>query len=114
MDLIVTKIKEVQHTYGKDAFGVYSGSSMTNEKCYLVGKFARIGLGTKNIDYNGRFCMSSAAVGFNQSVGIDRGATNPWSDIKFADALLVAGSNTAECHPLSMPYVWGLEIEGLS
>ncbi|MEK3993134.1 formate dehydrogenase subunit alpha [Robertmurraya sp. FSL R5-0851] len=112
MSLIASKIKEIQEKHGKDAFGVYSGSSMTNEKCYLMGKFARIGLGTKNIDYNGRYCMSSASVGFNQSVGIDRGATNPWSDIKSADVLLIAGSNTAECHPLSMPYVWGARDNG--
>lgn len=112
LELVVSKIKEIQTKHGKDAFGIYSGSSMTNEKCYLVGKFARIGLGTKNIDYNGRYCMSSAAVGFNQSVGIDRGSTNPWSDIKFADVLLIAGSNTAECHPLSMPYIWGARDRG--
>lgn len=112
MELIVSKIQEVQAQYGKDAVGVYSGSSMTNEKCYLMGKFARIGLGTKNIDYNGRYCMSSASFGFNQSVGIDRGSTNPWSDIKSADVLLLAGSNTAECHPLSMPYIWGARDNG--
>jgi len=112
LDLIVSKIQEIQGKYGKDAFGIYSGSSMTNEKCYLMGKFARIGLGTKNIDYNGRYCMSSASVGFNQSLGIDRGGTNPWSDIKFADVLLIAGSNTAECHPLSMPYIWGARDRG--
>jgi assimilatory nitrate reductase catalytic subunit len=112
MDLIVSKIQDIQGKYGKDAFGIYSGSSMTNEKCYLMGKFARIGLGTKNIDYNGRYCMSSASVGFNQSIGIDRGSTNPWSDIKFADVLLIAGSNTAECHPLSMPYIWGARDRG--
>lgn len=112
LDLIAAKMKLIQAEHGKDAFAIYSGSSMTNEKCYVIGKFARIGLGTKNIDYNGRYCMSSAAVGFNQSVGIDRGSTNPWSDIKSADVLLIAGSNTAECHPLSMPYVWGARDRG--
>lgn len=112
MDFIVGKIKDIQSKYGKDAVSVYSGSSMTNEKCYMVGKFARIGLGTKNIDYNGRYCMSSASVGFNQTLGIDRGSTNPWSDIRSADVLLIAGSNTAECHPLSMPYIWGARDRG--
>lgn len=111
-DLIVSKIIELQQKHGKDTIGLYSGSSMTNEKCYIMGKFARIGLGTKHIDYNGRYCMSSAATGFNQTVGIDRGSTGPWSDIKFADVLLIAGSNTAECHPLSMPYVWGARDRG--
>lgn len=111
-DLIVSRIKGLQAQYGKDSIGIYSGSSMTNEKCYIMGKFARIGLGTRYIDYNGRYCMSSAATGFNQSVGIDRGSTGPWSDIKFADVLLIAGSNTAECHPLSMPYIWGARDRG--
>lgn len=45
-DLIVSKIKELQAKYGKDSIGIYSGSSMTNEKCYIMGKFARIGLDT--------------------------------------------------------------------
>jgi assimilatory nitrate reductase catalytic subunit len=112
LDYIVDKIKAIQAEHGKDAVGIYSGSSMTNEKCYIMGKFARIGLGTKHIDYNGRYCMSAAATGFNQSVGIDRGSTNPWSDIKFTDVLFIAGSNTAECHPLSMPYVWGARDRG--
>ncbi|WP_183601144.1 formate dehydrogenase subunit alpha [Paenibacillus phyllosphaerae] len=112
LDLVASKMREIQLQHGKDAFGIYSGSSMTNEKCYVMGKFARIGLGTKNIDYNGRYCMAAAATGFKQSLGMDRGSTNPWSDIKFADVLLIAGSNTAECHPLSMPYVWGARDRG--
>ncbi|MEI5906301.1 formate dehydrogenase subunit alpha [Bacillus spongiae] len=112
LDLITSKFLDIQNKHGKNAVGLYSGSSMTNEKCYLMGKFARIGLGTKNIDYNGRYCMSSASVAFNQSVGIDRGSTNPWSDIKEADVLVIAGSNTAECHPLSMPYIWGARDRG--
>jgi len=112
LDLIAGKIKELQARHGKDSIAIYSGSSMTNEKCYIMGKFARIGLGTRYIDYNGRYCMAAAATGFNQTVGIDRGSTGPWSDIKFADVLLIAGSNTAECHPLSMPYVWGARDRG--
>ena len=47
--------------HGRDAVGVFGGGSLTNEKAYLLGKFARVALGTANIDYNGRFCMSSAA-----------------------------------------------------
>jgi anaerobic selenocysteine-containing dehydrogenase len=29
-----------------------------------IGKFARVALRTSSIDYNGRFCMSSAAIPF--------------------------------------------------
>ena len=34
-----------------------SGASLTTEKTYLMGKFARVCLGTRYIDYNGRLCM---------------------------------------------------------
>ncbi|MGH8614437.1 MAG: molybdopterin oxidoreductase family protein, partial [Gammaproteobacteria bacterium] len=51
-------LSNAQARYGKDAAGIFGGGSLTNEKSYLLGKFARVALGTANIDYNGRFCMS--------------------------------------------------------
>src|SRR5207247_9335761 len=44
LDLVVSKFKELQTKHGKDSIGVYSGSSLTTEKTYLMGKFARAGL----------------------------------------------------------------------
>ena len=111
-DLIAKKFAELQHEYGKDTLSVFSGVSMTNEKCYLTGKFARVALGTRYIDYNGRFCMSSAAGGFLRSFGVDRGSTLPWTDIHETDCLFIAGSNTAECHPTSMFRVWNVQERG--
>jgi assimilatory nitrate reductase catalytic subunit len=109
--LIVSKIREIQGTYGKDAFAVYSGSSLTTEKTYLMGKFARVGLQTKHVDYNGRLCMVAAATANNKAFGIDR-AANPWSDILHTDCLLLTGTNTAECHPIMTSYVWRARDRG--
>ena len=75
-----------------------SGVSLTNEKSYLIGKFARLALQTANLDYNGRLCMVSAGAGNKKALGIDR-ASNPWSDIPLADVVFVAGANVAECAP---------------
>ncbi|TLS50446.1 nitrite reductase [Paenibacillus antri] len=112
LDRIVSRFKELQANYGKDSLSVFSGVSMTNEKCYLTGKFARVGLQTRYIDYNGRFCMSSAAAGFMRSFGVDRGSTVPWTDIPETDCLFVAGSNAAECHPTSMFRIWAVQERG--
>ena len=60
LDRVVAEIRRIQSAYGKDAFAMLSGVSLTNEKSYLVGKFARLALGTANLDYNGRLCMVSA------------------------------------------------------
>lgn len=105
-DVIERKFKEIQAKYGRDALSVYGGVSMTNEKCYLVGKYARVGLQTKHIDYNGRYCMSSAAGGFNATLGMDRGSTLPWPDLMHSDCFFLSGSNTAECHPTSITWFW--------
>src|SRR5215470_14832038 len=105
LDLVVAKFKELQNQYGKDAIGVYSGSSLTTEKTYLMGKFARAGLGTRYVDYNGRLCMVSAASANNKAFGIDR-AANPWSDIPLAEVLLLAGANAAETFPVLNKFLW--------
>lgn len=105
LDLIASKFREIQEKYGKDAIGIYSGSSLTTEKTYLMGKFARVGLQTRYIDYNGRLCMVSAAAGNNKAFGIDR-AANPWADIPLAEVLILAGANCAETFPVLNKFLW--------
>ncbi|MGM0901711.1 MAG: assimilatory nitrate reductase catalytic subunit NasC [Bacillota bacterium] len=98
------KIFSVQEKYGKNGMSVYGSGALTNEKTYLLGKFSRVALETKYIDYNGRFCMSSAAGASNQAFGVDRGLTNPLSEIEDAECIVLAGTNVAECQPTMMPY----------
>ncbi|MFV0387426.1 MAG: molybdopterin oxidoreductase family protein [Pyrinomonadaceae bacterium] len=105
LDLVVSKIQTLQAEHGKDSFGVYSGSSLTTEKTYLMGKFARVALGTRYIDYNGRLCMVSAGAANYKSFGVDR-AANPWSDIPLAEVLIIAGANCAETFPILNKYLW--------
>ncbi len=105
LTLITNKFKEIQAKYGKDAIAVYSGSSLTTEKTYVMGKFARAGLGTRFIDYNGRLCMVSAGAGNNKAFGVDR-AANPWSDIPMAEVLILAGANCAETFPILNKFLW--------
>ncbi len=90
---------------------VLSGASLTTEKTYLMGKFARVCLKTSNIDYNGRLCMVSAGAGNKKAFGIDR-AANPWSDITKADVVWISGANVAECAPITTNYVWQAREHG--
>ncbi|MCK0471847.1 molybdopterin oxidoreductase family protein [Halalkalibacter sp. APA_J-10(15)] len=98
------KFTKIQEEFGTDAVSVYGGGSLTNEEAYLLGKFARVALKTKYIDYNGRFCMSAAASAANQAFGIDRGLTNRLDEIEQTDCIILAGTNIAECQPTIMPY----------
>jgi assimilatory nitrate reductase catalytic subunit len=102
---IVTAFQRVQGRYGRDAIGIFGGGSLTNEKAYLLGKFARVALGTSHIDYNGRFCMSSSAAAAQQAFGLDRGLPFPVADIAHSGVLLLLGSNIAETMPPLMQYI---------
>lgn len=106
-----TAIKSIQDKYGKDSFAFLGGASMTNEKAYLNGKFARVALQTKNIDYNGRLCMVSAGAANKAAFGIDR-AANPWSDIPDSKVIILAGTNLAECFPILTDHIWKARDNG--
>lgn len=113
LDYIVGRWKQIQAQYGKDAVAIYSGSSMTNEKCYIMGKFARVGLGTRHVDYNGRLCMSSAAVAYARAFGVDR-APLPMTDIPLTDCIMAVGVNVGECFPVMMQWIWRARDKGAS
>ena len=74
--LTARRLRDIQERYGRDAVAVYGGASLTTEKAYLLGKFARVALGTRHIDYNGRLCMVSAGVAYKLAFGVDR-SPNP-------------------------------------
>ncbi len=100
-----SEIRRIQSAYGNSAIGLLGGASLTTEKTYLLGKFARVCLRTPYIDYNGRLCMVSAGAANKKAFGIDR-TTNPWSDMVGTDVIWVAGSNVAECSPITTNYIW--------
>jgi len=108
---VAAEISRIQRTYGASAVAVLSGASLTTEKTYLMGKFARVCLRTPYIDYNGRLCMVSAGAANKKAFGIDR-AANPWSDLVGAEVIWVAGSNVAECAPITTTYLWQAREQG--
>ncbi len=97
--LVANNIERIQRDHGSNAFGVFGGGSLTNEVVYLLGKFARVALKTANIDYNGRFCMSSAAAGSRAVYGLDRGLPFPLEKLKAATCIVLWGVNLAETLP---------------
>ena len=99
LDWIAQVSSGSQQNYGPDSVGCFGGGGLTNEKAYQLGKFARVALGTSPIDYNGRFCMSSAAAAATRAFGIDRDVPFPLADIAAANVVLLAGANPADTMP---------------
>ncbi|WP_164121962.1 MULTISPECIES: molybdopterin oxidoreductase family protein [Sphingobacterium] len=111
MDKTVSEIKRIQSQYGNDAFAMLSGVSLTNEKSYMVGKFARTALKTKNLDYNGRLCMVSAGAGNKKAFGLDR-TSNNYSDLAHAEVIIVTGANVSETFPTLTYWLWQARDNG--
>lgn len=98
--------------HGPDAVGVFGGGGLTNEKAYALGKFARVVLSTSQIDYNGRFCMSSAAAAHQRAFGLDRGLPFPLEDIARTGCVILVGSNLAETMPPALRFLTELRENG--
>jgi assimilatory nitrate reductase catalytic subunit len=99
LDRVAEAFTGIRNEHGADAVGVFGSGALTNEKAYLLGKFARVALATPHVDYNGRYCMSSAAAAGNRAFGIDRGLPFPVGDIALARTVLMIGSNVVETLP---------------
>ena len=108
---VASEVGRIQSSYGAGAIGVLGGASLTTEKTYLLGKFARVCLKTPFIDYNGRLCMVSAGAANKKAFGVDR-TTNPWADMVGTEVIWVAGSNVAECSPITTNYIWQAREQG--
>jgi assimilatory nitrate reductase catalytic subunit len=109
---IAERVQRIQREHGPDSVAVFGGGGLTNEKAYALGKFARVALGTRFIDYNGRFCMSSAAAASNRAFGMDRGLGFPLADLGGADAVLILGSNVAITMPPLVQHLAGVRERG--
>ncbi|WP_327345882.1 molybdopterin oxidoreductase family protein [Streptomyces europaeiscabiei] len=112
LDRIAEGLTRTRTEHGPDACGVFGGGGLTNEKAYALGKFARVVLGTSQIDYNGRFCMSSAAAAGMKAFGLDRGLPFPLEDIPKTGCVVLVGSNLAETMPPALRYLTELKENG--
>lgn len=104
LDVAADGFLRIRQRAGPAANAVLTGASLTNEKAYLVGKFARLALRTPHVDPNGRLCMSSAGAAAVTAFGLDRAMT-PLTDVVDAEAVVVIGANLPDAYPLFMPHL---------
>ncbi|MBN3932490.1 molybdopterin oxidoreductase family protein [Streptomyces verrucosisporus] len=112
LDRVAAGLSDTRAAHGADAVGVFGGGGLTNEKAYALGKFARLVLGTSQIDYNGRFCMSSAAAALNRAFGLDRGLPFPLADVARTGCVILVGANPADTMPPALRYFTELRERG--
>jgi NADH-quinone oxidoreductase subunit G len=94
--LIGERLVEIRERDGAQAIGVFGSNRTTNEENYLLQKFARVVLGTNNIDHHrtADFPVFTAALGGKPE------ATASMRDVYSAPAILLIGNDPTEQHPL--------------
>src|SRR5205085_6699083 len=92
-------LERIVGRYGPDSVGVLGSARGTNEENYLAQKFARVVLGTNNVDCCARVCHAPTAAAMNATLGTGA-ATNSFDDIERANTILVCGANATENHPI--------------
>ena len=105
LDLVAERLQRIRLEHGPDAVAAFGSGALTNEKAYLLGKFVRVALRSRHIDYNGRYCMASAAAGQMRAFGIDRGMPFPLADVAETDTLVLWGANSADTMPPIMQWI---------
>jgi formate dehydrogenase major subunit len=99
IDAVARSLRETVERFGADAAGVFASARATNEDNYLLQKFARVVLGTNNVDGCARVCHAPSAAALNLMFGTGA-ATNSFDDIERASTILICGSNATENHPV--------------
>lgn len=96
---VAKRLQEVITKYGPDSVGILCSGKMLNEEDYLLQKFARVVVGTNNIDSCARLCHSPSEAAMKRMLGY--GAVSIWwPDLKQAEAVMVVGENPKYTHPV--------------
>ncbi|MCB0648765.1 MAG: molybdopterin-dependent oxidoreductase [Saprospiraceae bacterium] len=99
LDRTAMIFKKTIEEHGPESVAFYVSGQCLTEEYYIINKLMKGFIGSNNIDTNSRLCMSSAVVGYKDTVGEDAVPLS-YADIELADTFLVAGANPAWCHPI--------------
>lgn len=96
---IAAKFKAVINEHGPDAVAMYVSGQLLTEDYYVANKLMKGFIGSANIDTNSRLCMSSVVAAYKRAFGEDVMPCN-YDDLERAQLIVLAGTNTAWCHPV--------------
>lgn len=99
MDYAAQNLASIIARHGTDSVGMLGSARATNEENFVAQKFARLVLGTHNVDCCARVCHAPTAAAMKLMLGTGA-STNSFDDIEKAQTILVCGANPTENHPV--------------
>src|SRR5277367_1336739 len=97
LEEVARRLKQAHATHGPAAIGVIGSNHTTNEENYLLNRFARLNLGTNNLDHHrtADYAGLATALGANTLP-----AQATMADIYAANHILVIGNDPSQQNPL--------------
>lgn len=99
LNLVAKRFRDTIARHGPDSVAFYVSGQLLTEDYYVANKLMKGFIGSANIDTNSRLCMSSAVAAHTRAFGEDVVPAS-YEDLDTADLFILAGSNTAWCHPI--------------
>jgi NADH-quinone oxidoreductase subunit G len=96
VDYVGKRMREIRDSKGGQSIGVIGSNRTTNEENYLLQKFARVILGTNNVDHH----RTADYPAFARALAGKKNATATMRDVASAPAILLIGNDPTEQHPL--------------
>jgi NADH-quinone oxidoreductase subunit G len=94
---VARRLKQARDTHGASAMGVIGSNHLTNEENYLLNRFARINLGTNNIDHH----RTADYAGLAAVLGPRAKETSATiAEIYTAQTVLLIGNDVTQQNPL--------------
>ena len=100
LNLVAHTLLDTIEKHGKDSVAIYGSGQLLTEDYYVANKLMKGFIGSGNMDTNSRLCMSSSVAGHKRAFGADT-VPGCYADFELADMIVLIGSNTAWCHPVS-------------
>jgi NADH-quinone oxidoreductase subunit G len=97
LEEVARRIKQVHGAHGSAAIGVVGSNHTTNEENYLLNRFARVTLGTNNIDHHRTADYVGLAAGLGPRA---KDSLATMADIYNAPAVLLVGNDVTQQNPL--------------
>jgi formate dehydrogenase major subunit len=99
ISITASRLKSILEEHGPESIGILGSARGTNEEAYVAQKFARLVIGTNNVDCCARVCHTPTAAAMKLMIGTGA-ATNSYNDIEKAQTILICGANATENHPI--------------
>ena len=97
LEEVARRLKQAHDQHGAAAIGVIGSNHTTNEENYLLNRFARVTLGTNNLDHHRTADYAGLAVALGPKA---KDAQATMADIYSAQAVLLIGNDVTQQNPL--------------